>query len=194
MADFEYLTVPHLQRKHLRRLFSKIRVDKAKGCWEWTGGLNTQGYAQTSVLNIRTTIHRVMYAWLVAPIPKGVGKHIPQLDHFVCDHRICVNPSHLKLVTCRENALRGKGQSAINAAKTHCKNGHLFPPPAQQSNGGRWRRCKLCQKRDARMMALHRVAQRAYVARRKQKHQATTQRNDADLSPVNTNQGEIPRS
>lgn len=165
MADYEYLTVPHLATKHLRRIFSKIRVDHETGCWIWTGSLNTAGYGATSVRNIKTPIHRVLYAWLVEPIPKGLGRHIPQLDHFVCDNRQCVNPTHLRLVTCRENVLRGTSKAAIYAARTHCKNGHPFP----EAQDGKCRRCKLC-KRDARQLALHREAQRRYVKRKSAGH------------------------
>lgn len=48
-----------------------------------------------------------------------------QLDH-LCRNRLCVNPSHLEPVTCRENVLRGNGRCAANAKKTHCPRGHAY--------------------------------------------------------------------
>lgn len=184
------LTVPHLQRKHIRRIFSKIEVSKETGCWLWTASLNSGGYGSTSVLNIRGPIHRLLYAWLVEPLPKGLSKDTPQIDHFVCSTRRCVNPVHLKLVSCRENALRGKGQSAIHAARTHCKNGHLLPEPANLYGEVR-RRCKTC-KRDQRQRELHRLAQRAYLERKKSRERhLTSHKKDGVRSEDKTNQGAI---
>lgn len=161
-----YLTVPHLHTKHLRRLFSKIRVDKVTGCWLWTASVNSGGYGATSVRTIAGPIHRLMYAWLVEPIPKGIGKDIPQLDHAVCDTRRCVNPAHLKLVSARENNLRGVGMGARWSKRTHCSKGHPLGEAVAQYGETR-RRCKTCQKRDARQLALHRAAQLRYTARLK---------------------------
>jgi hypothetical protein len=177
MADKDYLIVPRLHTKHLTRIFSKIRVDQQTGCWVWTGSLNTAGYGANSVANIRGPIHRLLYAWLVEPIPKGLGRGIPQLDHVVCDRRSCVNPSHLKLTTARENVLRGTSMAAKHAARTHCNRGHLFPPGNNRPAGGR--RCLLC-KRDARQLAMHREAQRRYIARHGR--HSTTQKKDGAFS------------
>lgn len=69
-----------------------------------------------------THSHRFAYELLVGPVPEGM-----QLDH-LCRNRWCCNPEHLELVTPRENTLRGVGPSAVNAVKTHCKNGHEFTP------------------------------------------------------------------
>src|SRR5688572_26391009 len=148
-----FLVVSHLNRDNLRRIFSKVAVDKTTCCWIWTASVNTAGYGSGSVSSIPGPIHRLLYAWLVEPLPKGLGRAIPQLDHFACDNRKCVNPSHIKLVTARENVLRGTSQAAIHAARTHCKNGHLKPA---RKEGEKRRVCKLCQKRDARQLALHR--------------------------------------
>lgn len=163
----DYLVVPRLQTKHLRRIFSKICVDPRTGCWVWTGSLNTGGYGSTSLFSIRTPVHRLLYAWLVEPIPKGLGRGIPQIDHAVCDRRSCVNPAHLKLTTARENVLRGTSQAAQHAARTHCKNGHPFPAHYNRARG-LGRRCTLCR-RDQRQRELHKQAQRRYVERQRAK-------------------------
>ncbi|KAB2977369.1 HNH endonuclease [Streptomyces sp. SS1-1] len=79
--------------------------------------------------------HRVAYQEIVGPIPEGL-----QLDH-LCRVRHCVNPAHLEPVTSRENTLRGENLVAINAAKTHCKRGHLF----DAANTYRWRNSRICR-------------------------------------------------
>jgi hypothetical protein len=81
MVATQYLTVPHLDRATLTRLFSKITVDPVTQCWLWTGAL-AHGYGQacyTAPRQRKRTVmtHRLMYAWLVAPLPLGLGRDIP---------------------------------------------------------------------------------------------------------------------
>lgn len=141
MADEDYLTIPsHISRTQLKRLFSKISVDHITGCWNWTAGLSREGYGKTNFRSEYMPPHRLLYAWLVEPLPRGRAKHIPQLDHLVCSNRRCCNPAHLKLVTVTENVLRGDGPCARNARKTHCRMGH----PLSEYQGRR--RCWICQK------------------------------------------------
>ena len=143
MAEIQYLTVPHLSIKEITRIFSKISVNEATGCWEWTGGLNRGGYGKIKYHGKDLTAHRLMYAWIVGPIPVGLGKDILQLDHIVCDNRRCCFPAHIKLATIRENTLRGRGQPAINARKMHCIRGHLLPKTTVSWGG---RECPICRK------------------------------------------------
>jgi hypothetical protein len=67
-------------------------------CWEWTGGHTADGYASTP----SGYAHRVVYEFLVEPIPDGMT-----IDH-LCRNRGCVNPDHLEPVTHSVNALRGQ--------------------------------------------------------------------------------------
>ncbi len=61
-----------------------------------------------------------MYEWFTGPIPAGM-----EIDH-LCRNRACAAPAHLEAVTHHENLLRDETLTAANAAKTHCKRGHLF--------------------------------------------------------------------
>ena len=141
MADPQFLTVPHLGRKKLARLFSKIAV-QPNGCWIWTGCRDQNGYGKTSIRCEQVPVHRLLYAWCVGPLPRGVGADIPCLDHAACDTPPCCNPAHLSLVLPRENLLRGKGAPARNSRKTHCKRGHELPTP----NDAGHRLCRICGK------------------------------------------------
>lgn len=97
-------------------------VEKTDGCWLWTGA-KSRGYGRF-VISQRPTVcvaaHRMAYELSVGPISDGLT-----IDH-LCRNKACVNPAHLEPVTLAVNVLRNSGPSAINAAKTHCSNGHEF--------------------------------------------------------------------
>lgn len=121
------------------------------GCWEFTGYILPTGYGQ---LGRNVGAHRV--AWEVAngrPVPDGlVIDHVchnadPKCnDNHECLHRRCVNPAHLEAVPSGVNILRGKGFGRINAAKTHCDNGHEFTPDNIYFRPDRFGRiCRTCR-------------------------------------------------
>jgi hypothetical protein len=75
-------------------------VNKTGFCWEWLGATDKDGYGKTSIMHNSVVAHRAIYEALVGPIPKG-----KELDH-LCKNPSCVNPSHLEIVTRKENAWR----------------------------------------------------------------------------------------
>ncbi len=148
----EYLVVDHLSRKEIRRIFAKIQVDKVTGCWNWIGKLSHKGYARVRYQGRLEAVHRLVYAWVCYPIPRGYSREIPVLDHVVCDNRRCCNPAHLELKSQRDNTLRGSGACAVNAKKLFCPKGHPLPVEADLRYG-RGRRCPICliEKRRAKV-------------------------------------------
>jgi hypothetical protein len=135
----KYLTVEHLSTKDLTRIFSKIKVNPETECWEWQGSITTSGYGRICLNTRLTTLHRLIFAWLIEPIPMGQGADIPCIDH-LCRVRHCCNPAHLRLASPKENVLCGTNQAAINARKTHCKRGHTLPMPNKHGK----RKCMVC--------------------------------------------------
>lgn len=108
----------------MERVLEKVVRHEGDRCWGWSSTVTTKGYAMIwdpDRANNRPA-HRLMYEHFIGPVPEGL-----QLDH-LCRNRSCVNPYHLEPVTARENVLRGTGPTAINAARTQCKNGHEFTP------------------------------------------------------------------
>ena len=131
------------------------KVKKTEECWLWIAYRNWKGYG---TFGVRPTTggrqyeivqaHRYAYLTLVGPITEGIT-----LDH-LCRVRHCVNPSHLEVVTNRENILRGIGPTARNARKTHCVKGHAFTEQnTYQRKNESGKRCRICIKEynDARL-------------------------------------------
>ena len=134
------LVVDNLSEKTIARLFAKIDINVMTGCWSWMGSTTANGYGNVRINKVGHRTHRLMYAWLVGPIPAGKGKDIPVIDH-ACNNRLCCNPAHLQLISDTENILKGNGATAKKARQTLCHNGHPLPPAI---NGHR--RCMICHR------------------------------------------------
>jgi hypothetical protein len=119
------------------RIIDKIEFTDVAECWVWIGTGNNKGYGRVWFDGGMRLAHRVVYEILNGPIPKGMV-----IDH-LCRVRRCVNPSHLEVVTTRENLLRGNTVTAMAAAKTHCPQGHEFTPENILPDRGT-RRCRTC--------------------------------------------------
>lgn len=98
------------------------RLIEADGHWMWTGRVdNTYGRLAGPSSRLEYA-HRLAYTLWTGPIPDGL-----QIDH-LCRVRLCCNPAHLEAVTQQVNLARGQGMCVINAAKTHCPQGHPYSP------------------------------------------------------------------
>jgi hypothetical protein len=128
----------------LEFFFSRIAMQPS-GCWLWTGAT---GGTKRHVYGVYggTSVHRWAYQQLRGPIPDGLV-----LDHEVCDTKLCANPWHCRPKTQRENLARAATTvNAINAAKTHCVNGHAFTPTNTYLTSGGQRACRACKRDWAR--------------------------------------------
>jgi hypothetical protein len=162
--------VSHLDRGALRRIFSKIRIDPDTDCWLWTGARLKSGYGLVRLGPAtagNALVHRLMWAWLVGPLPRGRGRKIPQLDHVVCERKACCNPIHLKLVSLRVNLLRGDSPPAVNHRRLVCRKGHALPlKPNAVGPQGPYRLCVVCRlERGRRTYRLHHRRALAYAAK-----------------------------
>jgi len=114
-------------------------VEKGPDCWTWHGGINGSGYGQFSLNAHFAGAHRLAYELTNGAIPHGM-----QIDH-LCRNKLCVNPSHLEVVTSRINVLRSANGAAINAVKTHCPRGHEYTSENTRIyKGGRL--CRSCER------------------------------------------------
>lgn len=78
------------------RFWSK--VDKSSDCWVWTAYRTHKGYGLFSIEHGKLVqVHRWSYEQHHGTIPDGL-----EIDH-ICRVRACVNPSHLRAVTHKQN-------------------------------------------------------------------------------------------
>jgi len=109
-------------------------------CILWVGTLRN-GYGKFRIGNGQRVLpHRYAYEQAHGPIPAGLV-----IDH-LCRTRNCVEPAHLEAVTSRANILRGVGQAAQNARKTHCLRGHPFEGDNLYTTPKGKRFCIICRK------------------------------------------------
>lgn len=128
-------------RDPVLKFFSQIQVLK-NGCWQWTGGKYSNGYARSRFLSKEHLVHRWAYEQFIGPIPDDLD------CHHVCYNRSCVNPAHLELRTNRDNVLDKDSSSPAlkNMNKTHCKRDHLFDINNTLLDKNGWRSCRICHK------------------------------------------------
>lgn len=124
------------------RFWEKVAFSDWSGCWEWTAAKSDGGYGRFRTGGRSSPFvvaHRIAYELLAGPIPDGLV-----IDH-LCRNRACVNPTHLEPVTQRVNTLRGVGLSAINAARTHCPQGHPYEGRNLMTTKDGFRQCRACK-------------------------------------------------
>jgi hypothetical protein len=100
------------------------RVRKTDTCWLWTGTPLWHGYGRATFQGKRQYVHRTaieLHTW--SPVPQGM-----EVDH-LCFNRLCVNPSHLEVVSKSENLRRENGALFARTWPEHirvtCNKGHI---------------------------------------------------------------------
>lgn len=111
--------------------------------------------------------HRLSLQLCNIKIPDGM-----LVDH-MCRNRACVRPSHLRIVTHKQNTLENSlSIQAKNASKTHCNHGHELIAENLVRSFARKRHqriCKVCLRERARKIRAGRspeqiLKHRAYCA------------------------------
>lgn len=77
-----------------------------RGCWVWTGKTDKDGYG---VYRGRPA-HRVAWEQVNGPVP-------PVLDHWRCDRKRCVRPTHVKPSSHFKNLARAYHEGAVHSPR-----------------------------------------------------------------------------
>jgi hypothetical protein len=152
---------PPLLREEESLRFGTFFEMSEKGCWDWLGHNNGQGYGVFVLDRSRNDehrrqqyAHRIMYRGVHGLIPEGFV-----VDH-LCDNPLCVNPDHLKAVAHSENIRRALTK------RTHCPKGHAYTPENTYISPQGHRQCRECKRANGRRMNKRRAA--AFAARHKE--------------------------
>lgn len=121
-------------------------VECENGCWVWGRSLRGTKYGGLVRDGKGVAAHRAAWELAKGPIPEGMT-----IDH-LCRNTLCINPSHLEVVTLRENVLRSEGIAAREARQTHCKYGHEFTEAnTYRLPSKRSRYCRECKRQKERV-------------------------------------------
>lgn len=119
------------------------KVDKTRGCWNWTGATTPDGYGKFRVEKRFVRASRFAYETMVEPLDPEM-----RLGH-TCENELCVRPEHMQPMTPREIMLKGMSPTANNAAKTMCDHGHPLSGKNLYLDPDGRRKCVTCKKRIA---------------------------------------------
>jgi hypothetical protein len=121
------------------------RYPEAGPCHLWTASTASrphpggQVYGQFHADGTTVAPHSWLWRQERGPLPPG---HV--LDHWACDRGICVNLSHMRPATQRENILRSESIGAVNRAKTHCPQRHAYSSENTSVDATGARHCRTC--------------------------------------------------
>jgi hypothetical protein len=135
-------------KKPIDRFLEKVTVSKTCSyngtpCYEWGAAKTRGGYGQFRLGGRLVYVHRFSYETFVGTIPEGM-----YIDH-LCRNRCCVNPSHLEIVTNKENIRRGE-TGKNSKEKTHCPQGHPYKGDNLYIAPRGDRQCRECCRKAAR--------------------------------------------
>lgn len=82
------------------------KVNKTEECWEWVAAKDTAGYGVFNFKGRLRGSHRVAWELARGDIPEGMF-----IDH-MCHNPACVNISHLRLATPKQNVENRSGAQA----------------------------------------------------------------------------------
>lgn len=123
---------------HQKNFWSKVL--KTKRCWVWTAHKKKNGYGQFYIKRQSVYAHR--YSWVISNGSVPENKSVLHK----CDNPNCVRPSHLFVVSQRENMLDAVKKGRIKKKKfgDFCSNGHKLSRASTRLVGNKRIVCRLC--------------------------------------------------
>lgn len=139
-------------------LWAMAMPEPNSNCLFWMGGLNKAGYGRYG----QRQAHTLAYELAIGPIPEG-----KEPDH-LCMVKSCIAPWHLEPVTHGENLRRSPTGiltrlGEMEAAKTHCPQGHPYDEENTFVRSRGSRECRTCMRERSRKYSQARKQERANV-------------------------------
>lgn len=144
--------------KQVKKRLNKNRLVQPNGCWFYNGMITSEGYHKMNFNHRQWYLHRLVFFIFK---PEEFTESAKILHK--CNNRRCWNPDHLYNGTKADNARdainAGTHVSVLQAAKTHCPNGHEYTNENtyRQPSRPMVRRCKKCIRIKHQMESLSRV-------------------------------------
>lgn len=91
-----------------QRFWDKVEVNASTGCWDWTAA-TVKGHGYFAHEGRMRYAHRVLMSELVETVPDD-----KVVDH-ICHNRGCVNPTHLRICTQKQNSENLSGSHGNSA-------------------------------------------------------------------------------
>jgi hypothetical protein len=113
-------------------ILDRMEPEPNSGCWLWLGGRGGRGYGMVRDY----TIHRLLYEALVGSIPDD------HEVHHLCHVQLCLNPTHLKVLSTSEH----KRVHNWQILKQACVRGHPFTPENTYITVAGGRQCMTCDR------------------------------------------------
>ena len=97
----------------LENILSKTQRDEDTGCLIYTGAVNEKGYPMISSQGKKRRANRLVYEMWYGAIPEGCD-----VDH-TCYNRRCLEKTHLRPLTHKENIIRTERYEILRAVRLH---------------------------------------------------------------------------
>jgi len=104
-------------RKSIKERLLEACIEDSNGCWLWQRSVASSGYGQIRWNYINFRANRASYIAFNGEIPAGmVVRH-------TCDNKLCINPQHLILGTCKDNSadMMERNRQAKGSKNGRCK-------------------------------------------------------------------------
>ncbi len=121
----------NITTKDAQRFWTKVDKRGEDECWEWGGRKNNKGYGVMTIGRESAYAHRLSYTLIIGSVPNGLF-----ILHS-CDNPLCVNTSHLRIGTQKDNMMDRslRGRANMSRGDDHYTRKNPEKAPSGERNG-----------------------------------------------------------
>lgn len=146
------------------RFWAKVDRGGPGDCWLWQGATITAGYGH---LRRGSRTEGTVYAHVLAVILDGRQPQPGQEVHHRCETPLCVNPSHLDVLSPADHGLRHRGRPSPTKGQRSltCHRGHSRDEAYVRKDTGAVVYCRACRREDYAALPADELERRREPAR-----------------------------